>query len=514
MNHAWAANSRGFGSLLSYEAGRAYYNPFSFTIHINKSTLWTRPESVSFGPDDLLEHLREGLKELRTEREQLLYLIHSTAWIHEVRHFHDCLCTRAGIHDFVVTMGYLERIFEHLAALRERGEFLKEPLAYTVRRAEMESSSSEHVEIVAELLNIYGSLSLYRTLHNGDIPPMEGSSDLLDSEVVWLDWETPDGKLLSLPTFPARGTASDPSRCRLVPIGFRALTESAAVILQRQVIRDVGQGFVEGYSKLLRSQPEYLVLNYLLTRSASRNGLRDRVDDWGGEDLVYELADLTLHNARGFVLGQSGTHVGDEITAQIRDYFDPSEGRFVRSSKLGDSGLEDLTFDLDRLRDGRHFLSIIKYFALHHCWERAMRENSEALEKFPGLKNEIHRPLWYQLVVGAKLPSAPFSIHGDELHYNGEEYVHQEFSIALIIWLFFLDAVSALPAQSEIRCPIAYRRYGGIGRFGDLQQHEQCAHAEPGGSCGRAQIGLPLKGHVECSWKMSLINWALIPNDP
>lgn len=502
VSHVAFPSGDRFGSLLSFQAEpAAYYNPYSFFIHSGRSDLWTTDERVEITVEDFVDYLRTGVARRSSDAGRLAFLLQETVWVHELRHFHDCVCTRSGIQDFVVMHGYFARILSALIELRLSGEVLRAPLAEMVAQGGSQGAPASH------LLDLYGSLLLYRALLNGDVPPVDVPADFLDTDVVWLDFENgPEG--LRLPTFPAGAMIDGKRRCLLVPLGFRALTETGATIIQRMLLRDVDQRFVDQYSALLRTQPVYVVVNLFLTRIAKRLGLQDAVERAGGEDLVYELVDRTLHNASGFGMDHGPLHPGAEMLRRMEASLNLEQGRFREETLLGSS---DIGMDLDDpgLLASRNFLDVILAFTLRHCWKAACETYSESLVRLAAMREMCHRPVWY-IGTATSLPSAPLSMQEGTIHYNGDEEMLRSFVPALLPWLFLLEVVEQIPTERTLRCPIAYDRYGGLGRSEILRPHSACRDARPGGPCGQAALGGSMAEHVDCLWRRCLRDWAIV----
>ncbi|WP_350291094.1 hypothetical protein [uncultured Croceitalea sp.] len=486
-------------SLFSYSSIATHFNPYTFFI-VSRKQLAINEKISKLSFDSFIEDFRNYESSNKTFTQKLNFLLKQSTWMHEVRHFHDCFATSTGIYDFIKTVSFIDEILKELKSLKDDGQFLKEPLSKTFID---DNKATDYFKKVNRLLQLCYNMKIYKTLFNGDLPAETAEKDLLKNDIVWFNykWQGQE-EGLKIPTIPMEIKLGSKLKSLLQPLGFRALTEANAVILQNHYLRSFGQDYVKEHIKLLRSQPVYLAINSLLTRITKRNNIN--INDFGGDAFIYENIDYCLHNGVAYNPKQNDSHPISKFLNLISD-------SSPLNDELKNSDIFDKTILLntDIISKFENVTKTVALWILDNVWSKAKDGYKATLENVPSLSSSIHKPI-FNLASTGRVPNPPFSIQGNLIGYGDELDVINKLYQVIIPWIFIVDIVDSLVLARTFKCPIAYGKFGPLKNHKNFIVHDACKTSSPNGICGKIEIGSTNKNHVDCEWKQILKNLALI----
>ncbi|RKD94044.1 hypothetical protein [Marinifilum flexuosum] len=484
-------------SLFSYDNGTTYYNPFIFLL-VSRKSLVDRSKPLSL--DDVSRAFRKFESSGKSFEQKFRFLLHQTTSSHEVRHFHDCLCTKIGIEDFTKTILFIDDIIKALHNIKFFGEYIKEPILQTNKE---NSTKGQHVDEIRKLVRLCRNFKIYRTLFNGDLLSATGPLELTDYDIIWYKFKLPmyGENQIEVPVYPATAIVGGEKKCYLQSLGFRAMTECQAVTWQNKYLRSFGKEYSATYNNLLRKKPVYTVLNAFLNKIYKNNNLN--ISNLGGDDILYESIDYSLHNGSLYNFFKKTTHPISILKDTISNL---NGNKTPKSSNITSNSIE---LDNESIENLTNLPKEIFNWVRKYVWNESKDVITRSIKTFHFLSGEEHEAQLYFANIG-KLPHPPYSLESDKLYSLMDSDAINELNKVLVPWIFVIEIVESLCAfSSDFKCPIAYRLHGQMYKHKEFHCHEFCEKSLPGGTCGHFVIGESLTKHVNCYWKELLINFAL-----
>jgi hypothetical protein len=250
----------------------ANFDPYSFILNVGqpKSPLNSLGDARGFKLADLADELDAKLKVANNLEDKVKIAITSTAWIHELQHFRDCLFTPSGAVIFLREAIGLHSILAKLAAMRKSGRVIRHPLGRT--RDFLLDDNPIAFEISTELFDLF----CQRSFFNGDLSALDLAYDPMFDEVLAVNLTIDmNGRALKLPFFPMRGSVDGKMFVSGEPLGFRALTEARATHMQNEIISMVAPELITDVTDYWRYIPEYATCNMLFTKAAKLAGVEN-----------------------------------------------------------------------------------------------------------------------------------------------------------------------------------------------------------------------------------------------
>jgi hypothetical protein len=425
--------------------------------------------------DNYYESVNRRLKKLPSAKDTFEMLLRETVWSHEIVHFHDCVCTPAGISGFIRDWSFIANIYAGLKNLRRGGWHASGPLAT--------DGSAEGV------FNLYCNVMLYRLVHNGDIPPFSVPREYGEFDVVWGKIES-FGRVFVIPFFPANAAVGGNPACILVPIGFRAITECRAVTAQKMLIRSFGQEHVEMFLRLLSPHFEYRVVNLLLTRVAKKNGLNPHAGSWAA-DALFRLSGASLAGAHGHSFDRTPGMVLIEILENTSEVELPELSFWQQNVRSAQAARREPDLNPDPAPDDWSGYQIRDY---------ALSSFRRSVDVFA---SETSGPLppdgieWY-MVSQSKLPQPLVSFQGSAIGYSDIAGMDKSANqvIVVVAWIMIQSLIEQAIWGDEIVCPVLHGPYRDFLAF--AKPHSYCERGIEGGGCGHCRLGVIPADHPKC----------------
>jgi len=480
-----------------------FFDPRSFLLFCRNPTLATSSQN-KFTPEAFLDHLAVGVAKYRSLDDGLTYLLKETAWLHEIRHFHDCVCSITGYGQFLREWHVLHRLCVELDNFRRAGIFLEVPLHWAYV-SDFVDISPRLKEFYYEAYNRHSNLMLYSTIMNGDIPVCGAPADLCDEEIIWCEYSDSPEKELRIPFYPGGAIADNRKECVLIALGFRALAEASAVILQQQIIRSLGQPFADEYYRRLRRAPEYIVLNFLLTKIHGRcmagRGVRD--DGWDLERELFRIIHATLSHRTGHDLRRTP---GNVLVDLLKQRVNSVECKFEFSAQDTMQNMQEamVIYSEDMAGNQQHdgLLENILKFALEKCLIPTIDvfKKQEHVELFP-----LDTPQWYEFFQ-LELPQPPLSVQGNYIGHS--PYISDDEAMKLLYliigWICIQSATKQVLTEYELSCPIKSGEYRWLFGVQLARDVAGCDDASRGKPCV-VKLGSRMGEAKRCMWKECLV---------
>lgn len=493
---------------LSYNSANSYFNPYTLTIH-SKQPFFVQDSNIRefISADKVYNYYNSELSKISDKNEKALFLIRETTWQHEVRHFHDCFCTRVGINDFLFTQFMFGNILSQLLNIKEEGRIINQPL-FKILYQKGKNFSNELPELkIFEILNTF---KLYKAFFNGDIGDIFVPYDYSENDIVWLVVKGPMlNKDIRIASVPIRFLSpSDGQKfCKLVPLGFRSIIENSAVTMQKHLFIHWGYGELSQiYTDLLRTQVEYASCNIFLTKITKKFGFYKRFEEEGVLNKLYEVLDLTLHNSSLYIMDEYNTHPSIfMINNEIRKLYNQKSVK----TNIGNSKLDGWNLDLNILKNSNNFLDAFQYYVLNECWIKSCNIYNTEKQKLDITNNrDLHDPLFY-FHCAHKIPNPPFSIQGQSKFGFGDKLDNlANLRYVLQIWIIFVETVNTILNDPILRCPFS-DKYNRQYSYSFFYPHQYCEKYIMNNNCGKCHLGDNLEKHVNCLWKRCATDWAL-----
>jgi hypothetical protein len=269
------------------------YNHFLLSLHVPKFR--NRPSS----PDEATHFTQK-----HTKKEQIDAALNDVALMHELRHFHDCFGTMAGISLFECHLSRLNMFLDICRKLYQEGRLLKLPLF----------EWADDLDCPAYVKKFIKDLICNVTLENifsgrVDFPIQKGKEELVYKTFEVLP-------KINVPAFPLQiGSISiyeghpptfNDVNTSWAPIGFEQLIEGNAQALQRTYLEGVWPTIVDSVWSLMTTRagaPQnessevrnltripYNITDLLLTKYLSKQHNIEKFD----RDRVLEISDRAL----------------------------------------------------------------------------------------------------------------------------------------------------------------------------------------------------------------------------
>jgi len=272
--------------------------------------------------------------------ERVVRAMTTAAYFHEMRHFHDCFGTFAGVTLFLNYLHVMELFLRACRALRRSNSYWRVPVSKWIS----ETACPKEVGLAFREYQRARQLRLL-FLGNVALPSEAGETD----EIARLFVPTggiADTNDFAFPAFPMhfeRYVKGRPARrVGFAPLGFEALIEGNAQALQRSIIASWWGGEVAGEvmqrMRLVELSSEhddpepsvYLATDFMLTRLLRQRGIAEFQ-----QSLILDLTDAALMNSCLFSFIEESSdadlrtktiyvHPGRRMLRQI-EQFVPSE---------------------------------------------------------------------------------------------------------------------------------------------------------------------------------------------
>jgi len=351
------------------------YNHFLLSIHVPK--FHTRPSSPSEAAKFSRKH---------SEREQIDAALNDVALMHELRHFHDCFGTMAGISLFECHLSRLNAFLEVCRKLYQEDRLLKLPLV------EWADDPDCPVYVKKFVKDLIYNVTL-ENIFSGrvDLPGQKG-----EEELVYKTFEVLPK--INVPAFPLQiGSISiyenhppawNEANTSWAPIGFEQLIEGNAQALQRTYLESVWPAIVDSVWNLMTTRagaPQhesseirnltrvpYNITDLLLTKYLAKHHnikryYRDRVLEISDRALMWGWCPSLgtkqdMRNAGGgFVLAMEGADWSKGTKSVVTKSHVSTEGLRKLASQYASTPHYSVT-------EGRNIQSAVEYihrFSVH-----------------------------------------------------------------------------------------------------------------------------------------------------
>ena len=494
----------------------AFFDPLSLIIECEQSSVRPKPGEQGVEISEYADALTQCLNELPDYESRLRFLIQDSAWMHEVHHFYDCMCTPAGLSSFFRELSLYRDLAMSVASLRDGDKLPEEPLfpmyqALLRRHARRDhplpkTFNDPQEEGVRYFGELFCNMRIQRCIFNGDYGPLRVDRDLSDHHVVWLETDLGD-ESFRLPTYPTVLRSGDESYPVLMPIGFRQLTENQSIVAQRYLIASFGRDYDHDYALSLRQRGgTYLAVNMMCTRRATSLGVREKYHT----EKLYEVVQEALSYAGA---GRIGDNAGVHYAEAIEEGRINIEGTKLVDPELMISRYREMLNDLDEWAPDcsnlgtDNVFELVRTFVLEHIAR-------PALERFIDDAKSDLTPTPYSLdyralLANGRLPEPPISISGEQVLFSyallNDENNLADWIRAFVAWIFMRVALEEIAMSTEFHCPVHRGPYQMVLRQLPIQIHEHCHRGVVERSCGRVSRGGSLATHCDCLWKRSMV---------
>ena len=79
----------------------AAFDPYTFAVHASSPFAKPAVEGRKVSLGEIFEYARETLRGIHDTEERIRRMTEIAAWGHEVRHYHDCVCTPMGVRQWI-----------------------------------------------------------------------------------------------------------------------------------------------------------------------------------------------------------------------------------------------------------------------------------------------------------------------------------------------------------------------------------------------------------------------------
>lgn len=431
-----------------------YFNPTSILLQ-------TAPQPFAYEHDLLMHGQIEEAKKhafekllIRNPDEQLEYVLSATSAVHELRHFHEYIGTTAG---FFRLRKVIEDAFEFQklwAVLREIG-VIELPLAAWARRADAPVALKEYMSKKRELVE-------WLNIFDGSTPSFEIPETADSMDAIFLFHFR--GLKSSLPGVSQRFKKMSTGQIfqKIFPIGYHALTEGSAFLIQRHAASQVFG------SKFWHTLGAPLPANWAVYRTVDRF-LRERL---GRFNHIYQLAltDIALMAehpvgpeqmapaSNSLENGHPGwrLEIASRVAQSLGVVHDAPAGNvpeYMRkiTDSLGWKNVTELAdqvlkssqkciADIDQLKQLEFFPSLIR-----------------ALENIRSVMMDFRKSVpggftnsWFYLSALEYLPRPPILKSGNFIFVSGSD---EKDLLAFQTWIFFHYTHTRLLASKSLPCP-------------------------------------------------------------
>jgi hypothetical protein len=138
---------------------------------------------------DFISTTRARLERLNTKEAKLAFLVNETTWFHEVSHFHDYLCSSAGILAFAYDWIFATSVYQEVKEMRDHGRVPSDSFVKLASQKDPNATS---------IINLYGNLVMSRIVRFGDIDSITVDLSFRQYDIVWGRFDLPVSRLIPL----------------------------------------------------------------------------------------------------------------------------------------------------------------------------------------------------------------------------------------------------------------------------------------------------------------------------
>jgi hypothetical protein len=453
-----------------------------------------------FTIQDFLTQTRQRLRTLSTKEAKLSLLLNETTWWHELSHFHDYLCTSAGILSFAYDWSATLGIYIALKELRERAWVPTDSFTKLFKEKEPHAT---------RVINLFTNMVVTRIVRFGDFDPIPVDPSFRQYDVVWGLFDI-SGHKFRVPFFPAGGTANGQQFCQLICLGFRSMTECSAILRETQVLRAFGQEYVDEYYRRIGSAVEYKVANFLSTKVFANNGFGLERPDYPHGQLYRVLHGAMSRPFKNWEAGPGPLFVSelarvDEVTAT-----------YPGSQKENISQMKTVSSLVRRNcapeYDDQFYLYVMRNAAFS-AFDHAIELFENTVDDFTLPPDSIEA---YDEYYRSNLTQPLLSINLNRL---GMAYKEPDLKMTSQFWSTVTFILSRAMIEQgiwhgKLECPVLKGPYSEFLQY--LQIHEHCKTGLTRGGCGRFKLGEDVTQHCDCMWKEIAVDigFALERNAP
>jgi hypothetical protein len=479
---------RGFSA--SYDSVIASFDPHTLLINALNPHVPV-DEQGRTEVEALVEHLSQIMEHYPSPEAKTRFLIKETAFMHEVSHFHDLVCTPMGYALFTREWHILCRILIALQEAAKKGWRAQAPMVQGWDLPTLDVGEGG-------IFKLYTNIILNRSIFNGDIALQQGDVALCDYDIVWGNSHIADVDF-RIPFYPCKISVDGEPVCLLVPLGYRSITEARAMLYQHHVMRSLGNEWVTMYSNMLAS-PElihYSCINRLHAKLLRKLGFDPRSlagPDWGEE--LFVLLSATLARDVGHVTGETP---GIRLVEELRR-IDPATGRHPGFDSQAFESMRGVVLDNRPLLfpeqgDKWHMYQLRDFVST--AIDKALQIYEEK-QDFYGLK--FGTLSWYSCYGATALPQPPLSAQLGRFHApHGATGATGERALSFIVSFMTRDVIAQSIDQPDLWCPALRGDHHLL--LQGLGLHEHCREGLERGGCGNLKLGGDLSSHCDCVWK-------------
>lgn len=424
----------------------------------------------------------------------LSYVLKRTALIHELRHFHDCFLTPAGVQlleTFGLAYGMIGSIARELIVLSHTaGQPILSPVLQLLKEDHLPHSL--HGALMA-FRDSYRTLFILG-LNIGATPLAFQPGQDFESDFYRLTVVDDFGSQYEVPCANLNVLIDGKWNQALWPLGFCLVSECLATLEQVPYFNDISRSFGDQFFNSFRiGWTPYLPLHMTFTRILRARGV-DVQNNASYERLLYESLWRSLFATGGTITpslnGARPTpgFIGNDLIRQLQENVEVSHGDLkwmpaplerethIHTSSFKGSGLPDL------------FLSYVR----HEYLNKAL-----AAEEFDGLRYGTRE--WYMGRLGT-LPLAPIVLTSQgEISVNDRQFLD-----LWLNWMFFRDLAHRSLFSDIFVCPVRHPQTSVFFKPYDLfPSGDICRTGLSEFSCGAWKAGTQYKG-PDCFWTRHL----------
>ncbi|QGM96666.1 hypothetical protein [Methylocystis parvus] len=422
--------------------------------------------------------------EPETDEERLDAWLADTAYFHELRHYHDLVGSVCGLHTFLESTAWVDRILTALA--ESEGE-----ITVPIRKRQPDSAIATLHRSYKRFMDV--------VIGDGEIRPAPDDSELRHSIVEFASEDPPVTTRYPLAPIPKQNGLTGEFEEFAHPVGLRALMELTATEIQF-VLSAVGAGkdeddmapralryldlcgrlFRGGYTRYFsarliaeydrmqrrglppaRTTPPMAMLMPIAQTALDFSGYQAIATPWGGHSWEFEHPGLAYFHFLGELSAElekkSLTEIANAVSkACVNASYDDYLASYVRRLEEGREHMPQ------RLSPEAATNGIVRYIRKAVVNEHLVLMRS----KRDHLQSWLH-PYDY-LENCDKLPLPPLRFVSGEFRVRREDMDGVQF----VIWTFLIAFVEGILEHGEVRCPIRHhmRAAGRFMAFPDIER--------------------------------------------